>query len=647
MLRIEIQRVEPAFEGAAFGEVGAYEKIVGRIHGTVDPVHPLNRVIVNLDKAPVDADGHVAYATDFYLLKPVDLRRGNRRLFYDVLNRGGKVALHALNDALRNIDGGTRIGCNDPSTLTDAGNGFLMRRGYSILWSGWQGGGVLPGDGRMMASFPVAADRDGPIVATSREEYVFDHLSDPAVATLSYPANTTDPSACTLTVRQRERDARTPLSAAQWRFVSDTRIEIARPAGFDASAIYEFIYPARDPIVMGLCFAAIRDLIAFLRGESVDAAGTHNPLAVDGRPAIDRVFAHGVSQSARLLRDFLHQGFNQALTGGTVFDGILASMAGSRKSFVNHAFAQPNRFSRQHEDRLFPDDQFPFSYATTTDPVSGRTDGLLERCESTGTCPKIIQAESSSDFFQGRACLLVTDGAGAEVRVPDTVRLYHFAGTPHGGGGGDPTVDPARMFPSMRFAANHAGCSGVQRALLVALDQWVSADVPPPPSLFPGLLNGTLVSASAEVYGPPAIPGIAYPGIVNELAMLDHDVQPPRAIPGRDYDVLVPAIDADGNEIAGIRVPEIAVPRGTHTGWTVRRDGFAAGELGPAGNYFPFAATKGERLASGDPRLSIEERYPTEGDYVRKIADAARSLAARRLLLDEDVDRVIAKAAPL
>lgn len=643
-MRIEVTHVEPAFDGRSFGDVGSYEKVVGRVWGALHPAHPLNRVIVNLDKAPTNSNGLVEYACDFFLLKPSDMRRGNGRIFYDVLNRGNKLALHTFNDALRDVGGAMRIACNNPSSVADAGNGFLMREGYTILWSGWQGDTLIGGEGLMSASLPIATDQAGPIVAANRDEFVFENLLSPIIAPLSYRASATDQSACRLTVRQRERDERTPVGAARWRFVSDRQIEITRPSGFDAGAIYEFIYPARDPIVMGMGFAAVRDIVDFMRHETSDEGGGVNPLHQNQAPGIERVLAYGMSQAGRFLRDFLYLGFNEAPRGGRVFDGMLISMAGSRKSFVNRAFAQPGRFSREHEDRLFPDDQFPFSYATTTDPVSGRTDGILARGEASDTCPKILQTESSSDFFQGRASLLATDGKGEDIPVPDCVRLYHIAGVQHGGGG-DPTVDYPRIFPSIRYGFNPADCTDVNRALLVALDNWVSDDAPPPPSQFPSLRDGTMVSPSPAAYGFPSIPGVSYPGIVNELSELDHSVQPPRPVPGHDYLVLAPAIDEDGNEIAGIHVPEVAVPRGTHTGWTARREGYAEGELGATGAFFPFAATKRQRLASGDPRLSLEERYQGEDDYVRRIADAATALAARKLLLAEDLGRIIEAAS--
>jgi len=624
-MRIEISRIESAFDGVSFGNVGAYEKVVGRAFAEVDPTHPLNAGIINIGKAPTNAAGHVEYQVDFYLLKPADLSRGNRRIFYDVVNRGNKLALNNLNDAPR---------VNDPATAADAGNGFLMRQGYSLVWSGWQGD-VGEGDGLLRAQLPIAREHDASIVATSRDEFILEHRHSPVTVSLSYPANTLDQRAATLTVRQREQDPRTLLSPEHWRFISNTRIEISRPTGFDASAIYEFIYPARDPIVMGLGFAAVRDLVAFMRHDRADAAGTPNPLMPDGRPQIDYVLAYGASQSGRFLRDFIWQGFNQDLQRRKVFDGVIATVAGSRKTFINFAFAQPGRFSRQHEDRLFPHDQFPFSYATTTDPVSGKTDGILARCETSNTCPKIMQTEASTDFWQGRASLLVADGKGTEIPVPDNVRLYLFTSIQHGGG------SVAANFPFNLYPANPAEYGAVHRALVVALDDWVSREVLPPATRFPRVSDGALVSPAPPSYRFPAIPSLKYPGLVNELSEMDYSVQPPRAMPGHDYLILVPKVDEDGNEVPGVRVPAIAVPRGTHTGWNVRCQGFAEGELVLLGSYFPFAATKQERLASGDPRPSLEERYPTKDDYVSKIARAADELRNMRLLLTEDVERIV------
>ncbi|MBO9601190.1 MAG: hypothetical protein J7496_01645 [Novosphingobium sp.] len=625
-MRIEIERVEPAFGGFGFPGSGPYEKLVGRAFGALDPADPRNAVIADIDHAARDSAGLVAYDCDVCLLRPSDPARANGALFYDVLNRGNKVALHAFNDAPRDTVNPAAMSVNDPSTVADAGNGFLMRQGFSILWSGWQGAGTMGGDGLMAARLPVA-----PVTGTSREEWVFEHSQSPVIAPLSYPAVTRDQAACALTVRQRARDARVPLAQEAWRFVSDGAIEIARPAGFDASAIYEFVYPARDPIVMGIGFAAVRDLVSAVRHGGLEGLGP-----------IDRALAFGMSQAGRFLRDFVYLGFNEDLAGRPVFDGIFPSMAGSRKTFVNYRFAQPGRFSRQHEDRLFPHDQFPFSYAVTSDPVSGRTDGIFARCAASGTCPKVIQTESSTDFFHGRASLLASDGAGRKIPIPDAVRLYHFAGVQHGGGGA--TANFARNFPFTRHALNPADVAEPHRALLVALDRWIAEGTPPPASRFPGADGSALASPNVADYGFPQIPGAPYPGLVNELAEIDYSVQPPRPIPGREYAVGVPPIDADGTETVGILVPEVAVPRGTYTGWAPRKAGYAEGELIALGAYLPFAATREERLAAGDPRPSLEERYHTADDYVARVAEAAEALRADGLLLAEDVERIVTAA---
>jgi hypothetical protein len=629
-MKIEITRVESAFDGVSFGSVGPYEKVVGRAFGEVDPFHHLNTGIVNIGNAPRNSAGHVEYWVDFFLLKPVDIRKSNRRILYDVLNRGTKLALTNFNDAPR---------LNYPVTSADAGNGFLMRQGYAILWSAWQGD-IGEGDDRMLAGFPVATNNGAPMVAINRDEFIFENTTSPATAVLSYPANTLDQRQAALTVRACEKDPRVAILAENWRYLSATQIEISRPPGFDAGAIYEFIYQARNPIVMGLGFAAMRDLVAFIRHESADAGARLNPLDLGAAgPAVDHVLAFGSSQSGRFLRDFLWQGFNQDLNGRRVFDGVISSVAGSRKTFTNFAFAQPGRFSRQHEDHLFPGDQFPFSYATRFDPVSGKTDGILARCKASNTCPKIMQTEASSDFWQGRSSLIVSDATG-DITLPDEVRVYLFSSIQHGG----PLATAS--FPFTKYPANPLDYSGSHRALLVALDEWVSRGVLPPPSRFPRSGDGTLAAPLPQsLQGFPIIPGVTYKGRVNELSEMDYSLQPSKPIPGHNYIVLVPKVDTDGNDIAGIRLPEIAVPLGTHTGWNLRCTGFAEGEVTLVGAYFPFAATAKQRVAAGDPRPSLEERYPSHDHYVNAVARAAAELQKDRLLLAEDVQRYIAAAA--
>jgi hypothetical protein len=625
-MEIQIDRIQPVFDGVEFGSAGSYEKVTGRIRGAADPAHRLNGGIVNLDRAPRNGAGLVEYCVDFCLLKPADLRRYNGRIFYDVLNRGNKLALSALNDAPAS---------NDPHTAADAGNGFLMRRGYAILWSAWQGD-VAAGEGRMLASLPIATVDGAPIVAINRDEFIFNHGHNPTRAPLSYPAASMEQTRAQLTARQRERDPRTPLAPQAWRYLSDRQIEITRPDRFDAGAIYEFIYPARDPIVMGLGMAAIRDTVSFFRNRAADDYGNSNPLAARGVLRIAHAYAFGMSQSGRFLRDWLWQGFNEDLEGRKVFDGVIPSLAGSRKTFTNFAFAQPGRFSCQHEDHLTPGDQFPFIYASRLDRLSGRTDGIVARCRESNTCPKIMHIDSSGEYWQGRASLVTADETGRDLELPEEVRVYSFAGTQHGG------RFATAIFPFCQHPGNPVDMNAVYRALLVALDRWVNAGDPPPPSSYPRSADGTLVSADALEF--PAIPGVKYDAMLNELCVTDYTLQPPRPSTERRYAVMVPAVDADGNETGGVRLPEIAVPLGTHTGWNPRREGFAPGELALLGWYLPFAKTAAERRASGDPRRSIEERYQSHQAYVEAVARAAQALCEARLLLPEDVERYVEAA---
>ncbi len=616
-MKIEITGIELAFDGVEFGLVGSYEKIAGRMRGAVDPSHRLNAGIVNLDKAPRNAARQVEYEVDFCLLKPADPRRGNGRLFYDVLNRGMKLALSGLNDAPAS---------NDPKSAADAGNGFLMRQGYAVLWSAWQGD-VAAGEGRMLARLPIGGEP-----GINRDEFIFNHSHNPARAPLSYPAASLDSSRASLSVRQRERDPRAALPAASWRYLSERQIEITRPPEFDAGAIYEFIYPARDPIVMGLGLAAIRDVVSFFRYDTADEEGRKNPLAA----GVAHAYAFGMSQSGRLLRDWLWQGFNQDLNGRRVFDGVMPCLAGSRKTFTNFAFAQPGRFSCQHEDHLTPGDQFPFSYATRSDPPSGRTDGILARCAASNTTPKIMQIDSSGEFWQGRASLVTADEAGRDLELPADVRVYAFAGTQHGG------RFATGIFPFCEHPGNPVDMNAGYRALLVAMDEWVSNAVEPPPSSYPRSSEGTLAAHHTLAF--PRIPGVSYAAMLNELCVVDYSRQPPQPDSGRKYKVMVPAVDEDGNELAGVRLPEVAVPIGTHTGWNPRRQGFASGDLALLGFFLPFARTAAERQSSGDPRRSLEERYASHEAYVAAIRRAAQALCEARLLLPEDAERSVEAA---
>ncbi|HTY55164.1 MAG TPA: alpha/beta hydrolase domain-containing protein, partial [Candidatus Binataceae bacterium] len=403
------------------------------------------------------------------------------------------------------------------------------------------------------------------------------------------------------------------------------------------------IYPARDPIVMGLGFAAIRDIVSCMRYAPADDSGQPNPLNVEGKPAIDYAIGYGRSQPGRFLREFLHLGFNQDIEGRKVLDGVYASLAGSRRIHLNSAFAQPGRFVRQHEDHLFPGDQFPFTYATRTDSISGRTGGILERCLASNTCPKVMHVDASTEFWQGRGSLVVADERGKDVELPEQVRVYLLAGTQHAG----PTMlkHSPLFFQNPSYPMNLLNYSPLNRALLVALDEWVAHGTPPPASHHPRVADGSLVPPMPQSgQGFPDIPRVRYPSLINQLSEMDYSHQPPRPIPGHDYTLLVPKVDKDGNEISGIRLPAIAVPQATRTGWNIRGEGYAPGALMVVGSHIPFATTKQERLEKRDPRLSFEERYSSRQHFVDAVTRAANELVKERLLLAEDVERCIAAA---
>ena len=628
LVNFEIIKTEsPYFDGRSFGDVGQYEMITARATIAVDPGHRLNAGIVDIDLASTNSDGRVEATADVAILRPVDLSKGSGRLFYEVLNRGDKISFILMNDApwVRYYHG------------LDAGNGHLMNEGYTVVWSGWQGD-MLPGENRMRLQAPVAEG----VTGINRDEFIFYHNYNPFVATLSYPAASLDKNKATLTVRARETDPRITPDDLHWEFFdapragiapyTDQQIVIHRPKSFDAAAIYEFIYEARDPIIMGLAFASVRDLISFLRNNTEDADGNTNPLLVDGAPAIDYAYGHGISQSGRFVRDFLYQGFNEDEQGRIVFEGLMPDVAGSRKTWTNYRFAQPGMYSQEHESHLQPGDQFPFTYGVITDELTRKTDGILKRCLETNTCPKVMHTDTSSEFWQARASLIMTDTNGNDIDLPGNVRAYLMASTPHSEGFGESPYQTSYC----QNLANPLQNGGPMRALLHALHEWVSEGTEPPNSEWPSRRDGTLVSREQLGDRFPNIPGAIFPDVLNGLRVTDYSTQPPQE--GVEYPVFVPTLDTDGNEIAGIRLPHLSIPVATYTGWNLAKAGYAEGALcSVIGSTLQFAPTRADRLTNGDPRLSIEERYENKKAYVHAIEQAARKLVAKRLLLEEDV----------
>jgi hypothetical protein len=630
----------PTFGGKSFGAVGQYERISGQIVGEVDPADPLNAIIVDIGLAPKNPNGTVSYSTDFQILRPIDRTKGNKRLLYEITNRGRTNALETLNDS--------KTG-NDPTTSGEAGNGFLMRNGYVLLETGWDFS--APRNGKLFtATVPVAKNPDGSaITGPNTEEFVIDKEMTAAARRLTYPAASADKSKASLTVRRNYADAPIPVPASGWDYV-DAKLNAVKltsgdfggPGSFGSTALYEFTYVAKDPVVASLGLTAIRDVATYLRNAETDDKGTPNPLAGD----VSYIYSFCSSQPCRTMHDYVQLGFNQPeRAAGAVppaFDGILNWKAGGSGLFINYRFSQPVRTHRQHIARWTPEYQFPFADQMLTDTVTGKTDSRLRRCEATATCPKTFEANSSNEYWAKAASMMQTDSLGHDLGGVANVRYYLLSSLPHGGGNG-PGICAQPRNPLRPNAA--------LRALLVDLDAWVAAGTAPPADRMPRVADGTLAPPlPQEASGFPRIPGVVYNGVHHTGDLWDFgpdfdkgfvSVLPPRLV-GMPYPVFVPKADADGNDIGGVRLPDVAVPVATYTGWALRAEGLDGCDA--AGQKISFAKTRAERLAAGDPRPSLEERYADHGAYVSAVTRAAQALRAERFLLDEDVAAATAAA---
>jgi hypothetical protein len=656
-IEIAVADRRPFADGHIFDRVGPYERLSGRAHFAVDPTAPAQRGIIDLDKAPGDRDGRVRFAADFMILKPAEMPRGNRRLFFDYGNRGNKRALQFFNDAAAS---------NDPLAPDHAGNGFLMRRGYAVAWLAWQGD-MLPGDGRMLLDLPVASDAGRPIAGPVRVEYIADApgvttfpLSGRA-STRSHPTVSRDPREATLTRRRYPDDPRIEVPPEQWCFArveggsglddqggeralvpSDTHIHL--PGGFAPGWIYELVYTGKDPLVLGLGHVAVRDFVSFLKYGAEDAAGRANPLG----GGIDKAYGWGRSQTGRCIRDFVHRGFNADEEKRRVFDGILPHVAGAGRMWMSRFANLVVPAGQEYEEHLNPADRFPFSYARSTDHLTGKSDAILKRPD---TDPLVIHTQTATEYWQRRGSLVHTDTRGDDLAQPETVRVYLWASSQH-------FADPTARKPTRGICQNYVNIvatSMLFRAALEALDRWASDGVAPPPSRVPLRRDGTLVAMAEWRRRFPAIPGTATPRGPSALRPLDFGpafdegvatTEPPEIAAGEGYAVLVPAVDADGNDVAGIRAPMVAAPLGTYTGWNLRARGFGHGAMHEfTGSYIPFPETAAERAMTGDPRAAVLERYADAAAYGAAIGAAARALVAEGLMLEEDVERCFKAAA--
>ena len=632
--------------GHAFGDTGPYERLVGRAEFELDPEEPANQNIVDLDKAPRNSHGLVEFSADVDILKPVDLSHGNRRLLYDVNNRGNRTVLRTFNDATPNPD---------PSSLAHAGNGFLMRQGYTVVWSGWQGD-LEPAGTLLTADLPEALEEGRRLRGMVRQEFIVDSegvLSMPlsgAPAIRIYETTSLDTSRASLTRRERETDPRQLMPPQEWAFatteqnsatgevkVTPSAGHLYMKSGFQPGWIYELIYETEGSRVMGLGLAGIRDLVGFLRYEAQDTRGAPNPLA----GSIEKAYGYGSSLCARVLRQSIYDGYNADPEGRRVFDAIYPHVSGGGRLFANIRFAQVGRFPRQHEEHLWPSERYPFAYSAVPDPFSEELDSVLKRPESD---PLVMHTHTGTEYWQRHASLGHTDPrSGDDLGLPEAVRMYALASAQHGG-----------MPDGSQQLANTMTVSPFMRANLVLMDRWASAGTPPPPSRVPQRTDGTLASPEKVMEQFPKIPGVNTPVGPSRLPRYDYGPDfhrgivtqhPPVPVPGQEYPLQVPQVDADGNEVGGLRSPEVEVPVGTHTGWSLRKAGLAEGELySLTGSFIPFARTRAEREATSDPRLSIQERYGTHAGYVLAIARSVQRLVDQGLVLEEDAERYVAAA---
>jgi hypothetical protein len=655
-VQIRIDDRCPFAGGHRFGTAGPYERLTGRVRFAVHPSAPAQADVVDIDKAPRDDNGLVRFEADFMILKPVE--GGNRRVLFDYGNRGYKRALQFFNDAPHS---------NDPLTLEHAGNGYLMRRGYAVAWLAWEGD-ILPGDGRMVLDVPVATENGRTITGRVRTEIIVD---GPPVTTMplsgrasahSYPA--VGKADAVLTRRRYPYDPPEVIGSAGWDFAQELigagaesaapeRAVVAAdsfihyPAGFQPGWIYELIYTAKDPKLMGLGHVAVRDFVSFLKYED----GNGNPLA-----GTEMAFGWGRSQTGRCLRDFVYRGYNADAAGRRVFDGIMPHVAGAGRKWLNHRFASPIvSGGQQYEDHFNIADSFPFSYAWSADHLTGREDAILKR---PATDPLVFHTQTATEYWVRRGSLVHTDTLGNDLPQPETVRIYLWSSSQH-------SANPLLKAPAKGIGqnlSNTVATSMLFRAMLDAMDRWATDGATPPPSRLPSRADGTLVDYATWCRQFPVIRGVMVLAEPNALPLLDfgsdadngilreppvvvHGRNDPDGGPGLRYTVLVPSVDADGNDIPGVRVPMVSVPLGTYTGWNPRARGFGHGvQWKFEGSYIPFANTASERVATGDPRRSVLERYADWQAYVAAITQAARELSVTGLILEEDVDRCAAAA---
>lgn len=635
---IEIARREPYAEGEPFGETSAYERIDGVLTFAVDPEHPANQPIVDLNLSPRDLEGRARFQADFSLLIPQIPESGNGRLIVDVVNRGRKRMVSTFN----RVEAGADTWENPP------GDGFLFHRGYSVVSIGWQWD-VIRSDA-LLGLDPPFAQIDGQPVCGQAVVEIRPNVMEKTRLLANrthkpHPAADLDDPEAILTVRDWEDGPDTVISRHEWHFARETtggtepsREHIHFSAGFQPGKIYSIVYTAKGAPVAGTGLLAVRDVASWLRHPSL-----LNPVG----GGFERVFGYGVSQTGRLLRQFAHAGLNHDEEDRLVFDGLLPHVAGGRRGEFNHRFAQPSQQSAPGFGHLFP-----FADTARTDPFSDRTEGLLDRLQSLKAVPKIIYTNSSAEYWRGDGSLSHIDGvSGSDIEPASSSRIYHFAGTQHGAGSVPQSSGSGPDGATGRYPFNVVDYRPLLRAALINLDRWVSEGIEPPPNRHPSLDDATAVERRDVIAVFDKLPGLETPDPDRLWILREVDLGPEAnrgigrypAPEGQIYPCYVSAVDSDANETAGIRLPDLVFPVATHTGWNPRSPETGAPEqiIPMQGFSRFFAATEADRKARGDTRLSIESRYPSREKYLDRVRHTALGLVEEGYVLREDVDIVV------
>jgi len=647
VLRVEVLERAPILDGKRFGAAGSYERIKGRVYFEVDPKLLPNQIISDIDLEPKNARGRVEFSSDCYLIAPVDASKGNGTVLFEVSNRGRKGTLGMFNRA---------SGSLDPKSEAEFGDAFVLERGFTLAWLGWQFDVPKEAD-LIRLHAPVASQGGSAIQGILRAEHIPESktrsfsLADRTM--IAYPVVDPNDVGFRLTVRDRRDGPRKTIPRQQWQFGRDQdgkvvpdRGAVFMASGFEPGRIYELVYTAQDPVLVGLGPAGVRDFISFLKhgaGPDADAG----KLFADRPRRFSQALGFGVSQSGRFLRTFLYYGFNQDEQERRCFDGLMIHVAGAGRGSFNHRFAQASRDGHPFMNCFYPTDIFPFTDLDQTDPQTQLTDGILRRAAKANVLPKIFYTNSSYEYYGRAASLIHTSLDGTQdARLPESSRVYMFAGGQHG----PATFPPSRQRTQQLPNPNDFRWS--MRALLLALNRWVADGKEPPSSRYPRLKDGNLTGLQALKF--PKISGVRLPTRIQTAYRLDFgpdfrsraivSIEPPKV--GKPFPTLVSQVDQDGNEVAGIRLPAIQVPLATYTGWNLRAPGLGAPDelYSMVGSFVPFTRSKAERSMEGDRRLSIEERYPSRSAYLEKVKAAADLLAREGYLLEPDLADIVSRA---